>query len=98
PLQMHTPTVDVGDPFQPSREMNNAVRRDDFTRARESTKTCRNVERRSAEASVDLDRLARVNADADIQRSAGIGTSLLLKAHLESNGRAKGLASRGEDG
>ena len=47
---MHTAAVDIGDPFQPPCEMDNAVCRDHFTRAGESAKACGNVERGSAKA------------------------------------------------
>jgi hypothetical protein len=47
--------------------MRDAVSRDHFTGAGESTKACGNVERRSAKAAVDADGLARVDADADVK-------------------------------
>ena len=57
PLEVHTPSVDVRDPLQPPREMYDAVGRDHFTGVGESAKARRDVERRSAKAAVDPDRL-----------------------------------------
>jgi hypothetical protein len=78
--------------------MYDAVGRDHFTRAGESAKTRRNVERCSAETAVDTDGLARVDADADVQGHGGVGSALFLEAHLEFDGRSKGLPGRSEDG
>jgi hypothetical protein len=82
PLEMNTPSIDVRDPLQPAGKMDDAVGRDHFTRARESAKAGRDIERGSAEAAVDGDGLARVDADADVQGYGGIGSSLFLEAHL----------------
>jgi hypothetical protein len=78
--------------------MYDAVGRDHFTRAGKSTKARSDVERRPAKAAVDADGLARVDADADVQGYGGIGSALFLEAHLEFDGRSKGLSGRSEDG
>jgi hypothetical protein len=95
---MNTPSIDVRDPFQPARKMDDAVGRDHFARAGESAKARRHIERRSAEAAVDGDGLARVDADPDVQGYDGIGSTLFLEAHLKFDGRSKGLSGRCEDG
>jgi hypothetical protein len=97
-LQMHTPSIDVRDPFEPPRKMYDAVGRDHFTRVGESAKARRDIEGRSAEAAADPDCLARVDPDADVEGCGGIGSGLFLEAHLELDGPSKSLSGRAEDG
>jgi hypothetical protein len=98
PLEVHTPSIDVRDPFEPAREMYDAVGRDYFTRAGESAKARRDIERRPAKPAFEVDGLARVDADADVQRYGGIGSTFFLEAHLEFDGRPQRLSGRSEDG
>jgi hypothetical protein len=98
PFQMHAPAIDVRNPLQPACEMYDTVGRDHFTRTGEPAEARRDVEGRTAEASVDPDRLARVDPNADVEGHRRIGPGLLFETHLQFDSRSQGLAGRTEDG
>jgi hypothetical protein len=95
---MDAPAIHIANSVHLSGEVNDAVRRDHFTGVGERTEARRDIQRSAAEAALDRDRFARVDADSDTERQVRVSPALVLEAHLEVDCCPKSLPRRSENG
>ncbi len=97
-LDTHCAALDVVEALDLAREVRHARAHEHLAGPREGAEPSREVERAAAIAAVDRHRLARIEADPDGERQAGIGDRLRYEALLQVGGCPQRLASGIEDG
>ena len=68
PLNAHRPALDVPDSIDLSRQVRDLPCRQHLPRLGEAAQTRREVQRTAAEATVDQNRLSRIEANPDCER------------------------------